>query len=216
MTLPWPKFWAHIPDADREPLREALAELLRYGSILGDEGSGRDRYRLVRDRCRSEVEEYLAPLGLRVIIHEEPHPIIQAEPLPDECSLLARFTTQETIFALVLWRMYDEALTTSRSQAILFTANEVWLKWQVFFPKVEPPTVSAMKDTLARLRRKRFVRFTDTDDPTRPGDALIEVLPSMVRAIDFDGIAEWQAHAVPHGADVEPAANTKTSSPPEA
>ena len=204
MTLPWPKFWAHVPEADRAPLREALADLLRYGSILGDEGSGRDLYRLVRDRCRSEVEEYLAPLGLRVIVHEEPRPIIQAEPVPDECGLLARFMQQETIFALVLWRMYDEALTASRSQAILFTANEVWLKWQVFFPKVEPPTLSAMKEALVRLRRKRFVRFTDGDDPARPGDALIEVLPSLVRAIDFEGIAEWQTHAAPHGAEVEP------------
>lgn len=200
MTLPWPKFWAHVPESDRAPLRDALADLLRYGAILGDEGSGRDHYRLVRDRCRSEVEEYLSPLGLKLVLHEEPRPLIQAEPVPDECGLLVRFTQDETIFALVLWRMHDELLVTSRTHPIIFTSNDVWLKWQVFFPKIEPPTPNAMKESLKRLRQKRFVRFTDADDPLKPGEALIEVLPSLVRAIDFNGIEEWQMHAAAHGA----------------
>lgn len=200
MTLPWPSFWSHIAESDRAPLRDALTDLLRYGAILGSEGSGRDLYRLVRDRCRKEVEEYLAPLGLRLIVHEDPQPLIQAEPVPDECGLLARFTQQETIFALVLWRMHDELLVTSRNRP-MFTTNDVWLKWKVFFPKIEPPTLGAMKDALKRLRQKKFVQFTDAGDPERPGEALIEVMPSLVRAIDFNGIEEWQMHASGHGAE---------------
>jgi len=200
MTLPWPSFWSHIAESDRTPLRDALTDLMRHGAILGNEGSGRDLYRLVRDRCRVEVEEYLAPLGLRLIVHEAPHPLIQAEPVPDECGLLARFSQQETIFALVLWRMHDELLVTSRNRP-LFTTNDVWLKWQVFFPKIEPPTLPAMKEVLKRLRQKKFVQFTDAADPERPGESLIEVMPSLVRAIDFNGIEEWQTHAAGHGAE---------------
>ncbi|MGC4015113.1 MAG: DUF4194 domain-containing protein [Luteolibacter sp.] len=193
-TLPWPKFWSHVAEADRQPLREALADLLRYGVILGDEGSGRDMVRLVRDHLRAEVEEYLSPLGFRLLVLEDP-PLIQAQPIPDECDLLGQFTQQETLFALVLWRLYDEALVTSRTKTVLLSANDLWLKWKVIFDRIEPPSLSAMKDSLARLRRKRLIRFTEANDPTKPGDALIEVLPSLTRVIDFAGLEEWQGRA---------------------
>jgi hypothetical protein len=193
-TLPWPKFWTHVAEADRQPLRDVLSGLLRHGVILGDEGSGRDLFRLVRDHLRAEVEEYLAPLGLRVVILDDP-PILQAQPVPEECDLLAQFTQQETLLALVLWRMYDEALIASRTRAVLFSANDVWLKWQVIFDRIEPPTLSALKEALARLRRKRLIRYTDAEDPTRPGDAIIEILPTLPRVIDFAGLEEWQARS---------------------
>lgn len=194
-TLPWPKFWTNVPEADRQPLREVLAELLRHGVVLGDEGSGRDLFRLVRDYRRTEVEEYFAPLGLRLVVLDDP-PLLQVQPVPDECDLLTQFTQQETLLALVLWRMYDEALVTSRTKAVLFSANDLWLKWKVFFNRIEPPSLSGLKDSLMRLRRKRLIRFTEGDDPTRPGDAMIEVLPTLPRTIDFSGLEEWQARAV--------------------
>ena len=209
-TLPWPKFWSHIDEADRQPLRDVLAALLRHGVILGDEGSGRDLFRLVRDHLRPEVEEYLAPLGLRVILLDDP-PLIQAQPLPEECDLLEKFTQQETLLALVLWRMYDEALITSTTKAVLLTANELWLKWKVIFDRIEPPTHSALKEALTRLRRKRLVRFTDAEDPTRPGDAIIEILPTLPRAIDFGGLEEWQVRA--SAFQNEPDATAEESSP---
>jgi hypothetical protein len=191
-TLPWPKFWLHIAEADRQPLRDILGALLRHGVILGDEGSERDLFRLVRDHLRTDVEEYFAPLGVRIVVLDEP-PIIQAQAIPDECDLLAQFTQQETLLALVLWRMYDEALITSNTKAVLLTANDLWLKWQVIFDRIEPPTISALRDALTRLRRKRLIRITDAEDPTRPGDALIEILPTLPRVIDFAGLEEWQA-----------------------
>jgi len=190
-TLPWPTFWSNIPEADRQPLRDILSELLRYGAILGDEGSGRDLFRLVRDRLRSEVSDYFAPLGLRIVLSDEP-PLVQAQPVPGECDLLAQFTQPETLLALVLWRMYDEAVITTRTKAVLVTANNLWMEWKVIFDRIEPPSLSAIKESLARLRRKRLIRFSDADDPTRPGDAIIEVLPTLARTIDFVGLAEWQ------------------------
>lgn len=190
-TLPWPKFWSHVRDDDRQSLREVLSDLLFYGVILGDEGSGRDKFRLVRDHLRDEVEEYFAPLGLRIVILDEP-PLIQAQPIPEECDLLAQFTQQETLLALVLWRMYDEALISSNTKAVLLTANDLWLKWKVIFDRIEPPSISALKEALSRLRQKRLIRITDTQDSSRPGDALIEILPTLPRAIDFAGLEEWQ------------------------
>jgi hypothetical protein len=191
-TLPWPPFWEHIAEADRQPLREILAQLLRHGVILGDEGSGRDLFRLVRDHLRPEVEQYFAPLGLRIVLFEDP-PLVQAQPVPGECDLLAQFNQQETLLALVLWRVYDEMLVTSTTKAVLISANELWLKWQIIFEHIDPPSIHALKEALVRLRRARLIRFTDAGDPTRPGDALIEVLPTLARAIDFAGLEEWQA-----------------------
>ena len=40
----WPRFWSDVPESDRAPLREVLAELLGRGVLLGDEGSGRDLF----------------------------------------------------------------------------------------------------------------------------------------------------------------------------
>lgn len=211
-TLPWPKFWSHIPETDRQPLRDVLSELLRHGVILGDEGSGRDLFRLVRDQFHSEVTEYFAPLGLRIVLLDEP-PLVQAQPVPEECDLLAQFTQQETLLALVLWRMYDEALVTSRTKAVLFSANALWLEWRVIFERIEPPSLSALKESLARLRRKRLIRFTDADDPTRPGDAIIEVLPTLARVIDFAGLEEWQARASAFQNDIAVAESETSANP---
>lgn len=193
-ALPWPKFWSHVPESDRQGLREVLGELLRHGVILGDESSGRDRYQLVRDYLREEVAEYLAPLGLRLIVVDDP-PIIQARPVPEECDLIRMFTREETLIALVLWLMYDEALIAGRSKVVLVSADDLAKKWAVIFPRIEGPSIWAMKEALKRLKQKRLVRTTDAEDPTKAGDLMIEILPTLRHAIDFDGLEEWQARA---------------------
>ena len=213
MSLLWPTFWDHVQDEeDRAALRAVLTELLSEGSILGDGGRGRELYRLVRERYSREVVEYLAPLGLKLVSYEERYSIMLAEPQPDECGLLARFDKQESIFALVLWRMYDEAFMQARSKAVLFDTDAVWKQWQVYFPKVEPPTGPMMRKLLATLRRKNFVRTADAGDPAHPDELTIEVLPTLARAIDFDGIAEWQTqaarYAAPETANVAPPAES--------
>jgi hypothetical protein len=86
------------------------------------------------------------------------------------------------------------------------------LKWKVIFDRIEPPTLSALKDALVRLRRKRLIRFTDADDPTRPGDAIIEVFPTLARTMDFVGLEEWQARTSAfqgeNGDDVDASSDT--------
>lgn len=192
MSLPWPGFWGEVPEEDREPLRAALNRLLSHGAILGDEGGGRELYQLVRDRYRKQVAEHLAPFGLAVVVHPEPFLIIQAEPQPGECKLLASFDQQETLLALVLWRMYDEALAGPPGGAVTFTLNAIWTKWRVYFPAVEAPTPHGLDEALTTLKRKCFVRQVGTADPQKAGDTRIEVLPTLTRAIGFADAADWQ------------------------
>lgn len=193
-TLPWPTFWPDVPERDRDPLRDALADLLRHGVILGDEGAGRDAYVFVRDHYHAHVRDYLSPLGLELIIEHEP-PMIQARPVPEECQLLSTFTKDETLLVLALWRIYIEIRSEQTTQAAIVTANDLWIKWRVFFENIEPPGITALEESLSRLRRKRLIRFMRGEDTTRPGDALIEILPSLARTIPFESIDAWLERA---------------------
>ncbi len=193
-SLPWPSFWADVPDRDRSPIRDVLADLLRHGVILGDEGSGRDSYLLVRDHYPDHIRDYLAPLGLELIIDHEP-PLIQARPVPEECQLLATFTKDETLLVLALWRVYDESRSEQAAETVIISANDLWVKWRVFFEHIEPPGITALEELLSRLRRKKLIRFQRGDDSARPGEAMIEVLPSLTRSIPFDSIDAWLERA---------------------
>lgn len=193
-SLPWPSFWADVPERDRPPLRDVLADLLRHGVILGDEGSGRDAYLFVRDQYPVHVRDYLAPLGLELIIDHEP-PLLQARPVPEECQLLATFTKDETLLVLALWRIYDESRAEQAAEAVIVSANDLWVKWHVFFEHIEPPGITALEELLSRLRRKKLIRFQRSDDSSRPGDAMIEILPSLARCIPFDSIDAWLERA---------------------
>ena len=193
-TLPWPYFWPDIPEDDHQPLRDVLSELLRHGVILGDEGSGRDLFRLVRDDYEKEVRAYFAPLGLRLVVLHDP-PLLQVQPVPDECDLIVQFTQQETLVALALWRIYDDALMTTRTKGVVLTANDLFTKCKVMFDRIEPPSHSALRASIVRLKRKRLVRITEANDPTKPGDVVIEILPTLHRTIDFAGLEEWQNRA---------------------
>lgn len=193
-SLPWPSFWADVPERDRPPLRDVLADLLRHGVILGDEGSGRDAYLFVRDQYPVHVRDYLAPLGLELIIDHEP-PLLQARPVPEECQLLATFTKDETLLVLALWRIYDESRAEQAAETVIVSANDLWVKWHVFFEHIEPPGITALEELLSRLRRKKLIRFQRSDDSSRPGDAMIEILPSLARCIPFDSIDAWLERA---------------------
>ena len=67
----WPSFWHDVPEDDRAPIRDVLAELLGHGVILGSEGSGRDLFLLVRDHYSDHIADYLSPLGLDLVIDDD-------------------------------------------------------------------------------------------------------------------------------------------------
>lgn len=80
MTLPWPSFWSHVREDDRDALREVLAELLSTGVLLGDDGRARQLYLVAREYQR-ELAEYLAPLNLD-LVPDPDRPLLQARPIP--------------------------------------------------------------------------------------------------------------------------------------
>ncbi len=187
----WPSFWADVAAEDRAPLRDILAELLGRGVLLGDTGSGRELFLLARDHHRFRLEDYLAPLGLELIVDDEAL-LLQARPRMESCQLLGNFTKDETLILLTLWRVWDEAQTAGTSSAVLMRLDDLWEKLRVFFDRIEPPEKSQIEAALSRLKRHRLIRTQRPEDMTQSGDLLIEVLPSLARAIPFDSIEQWR------------------------
>jgi hypothetical protein len=211
-SLAWPTFWTDVPEPDRTPLREVISQLLGCGVVPGDEGSGRDLYLLVRDQYRQEVQDYIAVLGLELLVDSDP-PLLQARPVPEECELLETFTKAETLIVLALWRVYDESRSQSNQPAVLLTLNDLWTRWQVYFDRIDPPTSSALREVLQHLRRKKLIRFQECDDPMRPDDAMIEVLPTLPRVIPFDSLVAWFERAALY--DPASSESTNNASPTE-
>jgi hypothetical protein len=99
--LPWPSFWSHIPESDRPLLCDCVAELLKSGAIIGDQGAARELYLLARDQYLRELTDYFAVLNIEIVSDGE-HPIIQARPIAGECDLVSTFTKDETLLVLTL------------------------------------------------------------------------------------------------------------------
>jgi hypothetical protein len=196
--LPWPSFWNHVPESDRPLLRECVAELLKTGALLGDEGTARELYLLARDQYFHELSEYFAVLNIELVPDAE-RPIFQARPVPGECELVATFTKDETLLVLSLWRIYDESHAEKPTEGVVLSANDLWLKLRLFFENIEPPTESNLDRMLAKLRRKRLIRYQRNADAGRFGESLVEILPTLPRVIPFTGphgsLEAWEAQA---------------------
>ena len=187
----WPSFWAEVPAEERAPLRDILAELLGRGVLLGDTGSGRELFLLARDHHRFRLEDYLAPLGLELIVDEDAL-LLQARPRTEACQLLGNFTKDETLILLTLWRVWDEAQTSGTNAAVLLSLDDLWEKLRVYFDRIEPPEKSQIEAALTRLKRHRLIRTKKPDHMSHTGEILIEILPSLARSIPFDSIEQWQ------------------------
>jgi len=205
----WPRFWPDVPESDRAPLREILAELLGRGTLLGKEGSGRDLFFLARDHYSDHLSDYLAPLGLELIVDDD-YSLLQARPRPEACLLLGQFTKDETLLLLVLWRAWDDHRSSQASQAVVITVEDLWQRFRSTFESIDPPGESHLDQVLARLKRHRLIR-THRQDPSSPfAETLIEILPSLARVIPFDSIEEWTARTSLYqpAANAAPAANS--------
>ncbi len=186
----WPSFWADVPVEDRAAMRDILAELLKRGVLIGDSGSGRELFLLARDHHRFRIEDYLAPLGLELIVDDEAL-LLQARPRSEACQLLGSFNKDETLILLTLWRVWDESQTANGNAVVLLKLDELWEKLRVYFDRIEPPERPQIEATLVKLRRHRLVRTQKPDGATNVGETLIEVLPSLARVIPFDSIEQW-------------------------
>lgn len=189
-TQLWPSFWADVPEEDRAPIRDVLAELLGRGVLLGSEGSGRELFLLIRDHYQRHISDYLAPLGLELIVDDEA-PLLQARPRTEACQLLASFNRDETLVILGLWRLWDDARSNGTAAAVILTVDDLWQQLRVFFDRIEPPEKTQIEAILTKLRRHRLVRTARPDGMTQPGELQIEILPSLPRAIPFDDLEAW-------------------------
>ncbi len=192
MNLPWPSFWNHVREDDRPALREVLAELLSTGVLFGDEGRARELYLTARDYQR-ELADYLAPLNLDLIADPD-KPIFQARPVPGECGLMAKFTKDETLLVLTLWRIYYDARLERPVETVVVAANDVFGKLKLYFEHIDPPRDSHLERLLARLRSRRLIRFRLHEDPLRFGESLVEILPTLQRVIPFEHAEAWKQH----------------------
>jgi hypothetical protein len=187
MTHHWPSFWQDVPEEDRAGIREILAELLGRGTLLGDSGSGRDLFLLARDHYQKHLSDYLAPLGLELIVDDD-FSLLQARPIPEACHLLSTFSKDETLLLLVMWRAWDDHRTNEISSAVVLTVDDLWTRFRNTFDKIEPPEKTHLDSLLARLKRHRLVRTHKPDGAENLGETLIEILPSLPRTIPFDSL----------------------------
>jgi Domain of unknown function (DUF4194) len=207
----WPSFWPDVPEEDRAPIRDVLAELLGRGVLLGSEGSGRELFLLIRDHYQSHIADYLAPLGLDLIVDDDA-PLLQARPRTEACQLLASFTRDETLVLLTLWRVWDDARSSGTASTVILTVDDLWQQIRVFFDRIEPPEKTQIEGMLTKLRRHRLVRTARPDGMTQPGELQIEILPSLPRVIPFDDIESWLQRAdlcQPEADKPQPAADTQ-------
>jgi hypothetical protein len=187
MTPAWPAFWAHIPDADRPAIREILTDLLATGVLFGEAGRERELFLTARQYL-PELAEYLSLLNLD-LVPDPDRPILQARPVPGECSLTARFTKDETLVVLTLWRLYDDARMEHPADIVVVTADDLYARLKLYFEHIEPPAPTQLERILAKLRARRLIRFQKDDE--RFGESRLEILPTLSRAIPFERTEEW-------------------------
>jgi hypothetical protein len=193
MSLPWPSFWSHIREEDRGAIREILTELLATGVLFGDDGRARQLYLVAREYQR-ELSEYLAPLSLDLFLDPD-RPLLQARPIPGECGLTARFSKDETLLVLTLWRIYDEVQMQKATDTVIVTANEVFARLKLYFEHIELPTDTHFERMINTLRARRLIRFQRHEDPQRYGESSIEILPTLQRVIPFESAEAWEQQA---------------------
>jgi len=187
MTPTWPSFWTHIPDADRPALREVLTDLLATGVLLGDVGRDRELYQTAR-KYDQELADYLSLLNLTFFTDPD-RPILQVRPIPGECGLTARFTKDETLVVLTLWRIYDDAIMERSTNIVTLSADDLFAKLRLYFEHIEPPKPTQLERILGKLRSRRLIRFQSNDEQF--GESRIEILPTLARAIPFERPEEW-------------------------
>ena len=183
----WPRFWPDVPEEDRPVIREILAELLGRGTLLGASGAGRDQFLLARDHYREHIADYLAPLGLELIIDDD-FSMLQARPRPEACHLLSQFSKDETLLLLVLWRVWDDHRTNQAASSVIITGDELWQRFRNTFDKIDPPEKTHLDSLLSRFKRHRLIQTRKPEGMQQLGETLIEILPSLPRVIPFDSL----------------------------
>jgi hypothetical protein len=123
------------------------------------------------------------------LVPDPDRPILQARPVPGECGLTARFTKDETLVVLTLWRLYDDARMEHPAEIVVVTANDLDARLKLYFEHIDPPAPTHLERILNKLRARRLIRLQKDDE--RFGESRLEILPTLWRAIPFEHPEEW-------------------------
>lgn len=175
-------------------LKDALAELLDRGSVLGFESRSRDLYQRASGVLAEPLQSVLALLEME-LVNDERRLLLFARPL-DTCQLLRRFNQVESIFVLALWRVYHEHYQQGRVGAVVLCLNDLYAKLRSYFPKLlqEPPKPNTFRTILQHLQRRNLVRWSENADAF--GQSECQVLPTVLYVIPFGGLEDWLTQAI--------------------
>ncbi len=182
-----------LTDADRARLSEALQELLAHGSILGLESGQAELYAW----CRQNFEwlrEAAALIGLSVHAEHESR-LVQA--VPERPSLTLNLKQDATLVLLALWYEFDTQIREQGASQVLLTVEQLnqLLKEKLLPDLKSQPSPARMLEILRQARRFNLVRL-DLASPFE--QSRIEVLPTLKKVIQFNGLEEWTKTAELH------------------
>jgi len=182
-----------LNDADRNRLGEVLRELLAHGSIMGLEPGKSDIY----DWCRQNpdcLREMTALLGFAVFSEHESR---LAQVVPQSSSLTLRLRQDATLVLLALWYELDTQVRDNGATEVRLTVEELnqLLKEKLMPDLKSQPSAGRMREILAQARRFNLIRV-DLAEPFE--QSRIEILPTLKKVIQFNGIEDWNKTAELH------------------
>lgn len=182
-----------LKDADRARLAEVLQELLGHGSILGLNPGQADLY----EWCRLNpdwVREAAALVGLAVYSEHESR-LVQA--IPQKSSLILNLKQDATLVLLALWYEFDTQVRDHGATEVRLSVEQLnqLLKEKLLPDLKSQPSAGRMREILSQARRFNLVEV-EFDEPFEK--SVIEVLPTLKKVIQFNGIEEWNKTAELH------------------
>jgi len=180
---------AELPEAEQRAFKDALAELLDRGSLLGFEPRNRDLYQRAASSWFEPLQSALALLDVE-LVNDDERLVLQARPL-DTCALQRRFDQTESLFVLALWKVYDEYRQSGRAGAVILSLDDFFAKLKSYLPNLlqvslKPGTYNRV---LAALQRRNLVRYSWNE--ISPGQSELQVLPTILYVMPFAGLEAW-------------------------
>ena len=197
----------HLNETDRVRMAEVLQELLAHGSILGLKPGQADLY----EWCRLNpdwLREGAALIGLAV--HRE-HESRLVQAIPQKSCMMLNLKQDATLVLLALWYEFDTQVRDHGATEVRLTVEQLnqLLKEKLLPDLKSQPSAGRMREILSQARRFNLVEV-EFDEPFEKSG--IEVLPTLKKVIQFNGIEEWNKTAELHR---NPSTDANGSSPEE-
>jgi hypothetical protein len=190
-----------LSEADRARLGETLQELLAHGSILGLEPGRAEIY----DWCRQNpdwLREGAALIGLS--IYQE-HEIRLVQAIPQRPSLTLNLKQDATIVLLALWYEFDTQVREHGAIQVMLTIEQLnqLLKEKLLPDLKSQLSAGRIREILSMARRFNLVHVEFAEPFV---ESRIEILPTLKKIIQFNGIDDWnrtaELHRSPPSGDV--------------